>query len=72
MSHVDVGQVTMINPDHYNKELSFNIYDNDTNDNLYSTRVPVNDVSVDIDSSISSIRLAIYGWQTVLYNIVIS
>ena len=59
--NVHVDEVTIDNPDHYNKELSFEIINNENSQSIYNTTVPVKDISIDIDASITSFRLLITG-----------
>lgn len=59
---ITVGRVSMNNPDHYNKAMTFAIFD-DTGKQLYTTSTPVDNITVTADKP-TTFRVYLYGWQT--------
>lgn len=65
---ITIGHVGIVNPDHYNKTMSFTIFDGDGKQ-LYTTNSPVDNITVTADA-ITTFKIYLYGWQTYATNIV--
>ena len=65
---ISVGHVGIVNPDHYNKTMTFTIYDGDGKQ-LYATNSPVDNIIVTADA-ITTFKIYLYGWQTYATDIV--
>lgn len=65
---ITIGHVGIVNPDHYNKTMTFTIYDGDGKQ-LYTTTSPVDNITVTADA-ITTFKVYLYGWQTYATDIV--
>ncbi|ODR35512.1 hypothetical protein BEI60_16420 [Eisenbergiella tayi] len=65
---ITIGHVGIVNPDHYNKTMTFTIYDGDGKQ-LYTTTAPVDNITVTADA-ITTFKVYLYGWQTYATDIV--
>lgn len=65
---ITAGHVGITNPDHYNKIMTFTIYDGDDRQ-LYTTISPVDNITVTADA-ITTFKVYLYGWQTYATDIV--